>query len=293
MKKLGIILVAAALLLPATAFSQESDSFLFNHLGLGVSAGIDGVGGQVSVTMGKHFQLRGGYSFGGITTDNVPSFLQGPYGKYVAPYTSISTDGLPDNVKESFRIPDGSTLDIGGRIGVSQFKLLADYFPFKSSSFHITAGAFFGNSHIIDVWAGPLPCDPAEYNNAYIMLGGNRVGTDPDGVIKADVRLSGMNNIVEGLKPYIGLGFGRGVPSGFMSFGLDLGALYNPSGFGLYTYDLDGNSVLITSDIIVHDIAGLSDEQIAESQGIIDRVDQITSFGWFPMVRMSLNFRLF
>ena len=295
MKKLGIILVAAALLFPATAFSQESDTFFLNHVGIGISAGIDGVGGQVAVTLGKHFQVRGGYSIGDITTDpdRIPSFLQGPYTTYVAPYLSIPTDDLPQNFRESFKIPDGSTLDLGGRVGMRQFKLLCDFFPSTLSSFHFTAGAFFGNSHIVDFWTGPLPCDEDLYNNAYIVLGGQRVGTDPDGVFKADIRLSGMDNIAEGLKPYLGLGFGRGVPRGRVGFGLDLGALYNPSGFGLYTYDLDGNDVHITTEVITRDIAGMSDEEIAKNQEDIDLVNKILGFGWFPMVRFSLNVRLF
>ncbi|MBP5506131.1 MAG: hypothetical protein J6X89_08560 [Bacteroidales bacterium] len=291
MKKLGIILLAA-LMLPVTAFSQD-DAFFFNHLGVGVTAGLDGFGGEVGVTVNRNIQIRLGYSFSQLSTKNVPSYLQQPYGQYVAPYLSFPTESLPDDIKESFKIPDGSSLDLGGRTGTSQFKLLVDLYPSKTSLFHFTVGAFTGDSHLIDVWTEPLPCDPAEYNNAYIVLGGERVGTDKNGQIKADVRMAGMDYIWEGLKPYVGIGFGRAVPRGRVSLGLDLGALYNPAGFKVYTYNLDGEDVEITTDVVIRDIAGWDDAEVAKHQDIIDQVNKYKSFGWFPMTRLRLNVRIF
>ncbi len=284
MKKLAVIL--GALIISATAVAQKTDSRLFNHLGIGVTAGIDGIGGQLAVTMGNHFQLRGGYSFNEISTSKAPFFAKKPFEEYVAPYLRFPADRLPSNIRESFKVPEGSTVDLAGSMKLGQFNLLLDFYPFTSGSFRITAGTFIGGSHLIDVTAGPLPCDPAEYNNAYIKLGDSRVGTDKDGVLKFDVRRPSV-------KPYLGLGFGRGVPKGIVSFGFDLGVMYNTSDFKMYTYDLDGKDVLLTTDIIVHDLAALTDEQIADNQQYIDLLEKALGWRWFPMMRFSLNFKLF
>ena len=58
MKKLFLILIAAATLATPRALAQE----MFNHVALGLSAGLDGLGIEAATNLGNHFQLRAGYS---------------------------------------------------------------------------------------------------------------------------------------------------------------------------------------------------------------------------------------
>ncbi|MBR1700257.1 MAG: hypothetical protein IJ714_10835 [Bacteroidales bacterium] len=60
MKKLFSLFVSV-LMLGFSAFAQE-DKGLFNHLSVGATVGLDGLGIEVSAPITRYVQLRAGYS---------------------------------------------------------------------------------------------------------------------------------------------------------------------------------------------------------------------------------------
>lgn len=111
-------------------------------------------------------------------------------------------------------------------MGFVNGKLLFDVYPFRRSSFFITAGAYFGSSKVIKAHnkEDGLLKDLANYNNDVDagVISGDKVGVelgdyllepDDNGNLDAYIKTASF-------KPYLGLGFGRAVPKtkrvGFM-----------------------------------------------------------------------------
>ncbi len=182
----------------------------FNHVSIGVSAGTDGIGIDLGAPLGTHFATRVGVSF-------FPS------------------------VKYKFDVNAGSNnagifvkdkVDLEGKLDMTNFKLLFDYYPSLNSSFRITAGAFIGADKIISVYNdGPFIANPAYYGTAGVKLGDYRITSDAQGNVSADLK-------VNKFKPYLGIGFGRAVPRKRIGLAFDLGVQFWGSP-GVYTTTKD------------------------------------------------------
>lgn len=189
-----------------TANAQE-DKNLFNHLSVGVTAGTPGFGIDVAMPIGNYVQARAGFA--------------------TFPKIKADTD-LNINAVEvpGYNFPQ--SVGIEGKTGFTNGKLLVDVYPFKSSSFHVTAGAYFGSSTIVDAYnmeAGILK-DIADYNATAAVgeqvgyeLGDYLLKPDAEGNVKAKIETAAF-------KPYLGLGFGRAVPKKRVGFMFELGCMF-------------------------------------------------------------------
>lgn len=180
-----LLLVALAAILgtqTSQAQGHDVEYGLFNHLSAGVSVGTDGIGFDVATPVTEFAALRAGISF-------FPGI------KYS---TNINIkDDDPDLT------PD---VDIEAKAKVFDFKILADLYPIKSSSFHFTVGAFMGNGTFASATNTSMFIkDPAKYGKLGLTIGDYRVTTDDNGYATIDVK-------VNKFKPYVGIGFGRAVP---------------------------------------------------------------------------------
>ena len=206
MKKL---LIACMLL--AGGFAQASaqelspkDFGYFNHLSGGIVLGTEGIGIEVAAPITYDFAVRMGYSL-------MPKF------KY--------SKGL--NLNENKGAFTKDRVDIGGKLNMGDFKLLVDWYPFRTSSFHATAGFFIGRSTVVkidnkepfvkDNYKGVAGIELGVYDpsnpqseSRYTLM------TDPNGDIKGELE-------VNAFKPYLGVGFGRAVPKGRIGVQFDLG----------------------------------------------------------------------
>jgi hypothetical protein len=220
MKNVKIVMMAIVLSLSASAHAQGYFSEnMFNHFAVGVTAGTPGFGFDVATTVGNHFQLRAGF----VTFPNVKLS------------TSLNTDAL-----SGASYPDiNKDIDVEGKLDMNNFKLLIDYFPFKSSSFHVTAGAYIGSSKIVKVYNkedGAL-IDITQYNNtvtedkqAGLALGDYLLKPDDKGNVEGSIKVSAF-------KPYLGIGFGRAVPrKNRVGFMFELGCQFWGAP-GVYTFD--------------------------------------------------------
>ncbi len=190
-----------------TASAQEEDKNMFNHLSVGITAGTPGIGFDVAAPIGNYVQVRAGVAF-------MPSIKFG---------TDLDISDHPNTA--DYNIPE--TVEVEAKVGFTNGKLLFDVFPFKRSSFHITAGAYFGSSAIIKAYnkEDGLLQDIADYNRDYpdqkigYELGDYLLTPDDNGNIKAEIKTASF-------KPYIGLGIGRAVPKKRIGFMFEAGVQF-------------------------------------------------------------------
>lgn len=181
-----IILLCALIALSAISVSAQKELGIFNTLSVGVSAGTTGIGVDVATPVTPHFAIRGGVSF--------------------MPGIKISTDvdvDLTDPNLGSYP----TNLDLEGSMSRASGDLLVNYYPFLSSSFFVTAGAYFGGSKLvkIDGHSDKLKEYVDKGGNAGIVIGDQTIPVDKNGNVAGGLKVSGF-------RPYIGVGFGRAVP---------------------------------------------------------------------------------
>lgn len=210
MKK-TMLLVAMALLSAGhiTAQVKSADDLgVFNHVGVGVGVGTPGVTLEVAAPLTPYVAVRGGVNI--FPTIKVKTDLD------------IEVNGSQVPSEMLSRIP--SEIEVEGKPSMTTGHLLFDVFPFKKSAFHLTVGAFFGNSKIITVRnaeEGSLRvvndinqqliqqgiANPTTHENMVgVDLGDFFLTPDDRGNVDATLRVAGF-------RPYVGLGFGRPVPA--------------------------------------------------------------------------------
>lgn len=196
-----IILLCALIALSAISVSAQKELGIFNTLSVGVSAGTTGIGVDVATPVTAHFAIRGGVSF--------------------MPGIKISTD-----VDVDLTDPDlGSyptNLDLKGSMSRASGELLVNYYPFLSSSFFVTAGAYFGGSKLvkIDGHSDKLKEYVDKGGNAGIVIGDQTIPVDKNGNVAGGLKVSGF-------RPYIGVGFGRAVPKKRLGVMFELGVQFH------------------------------------------------------------------
>jgi len=178
----GLLSIALALF-SLSAQAQETEYGLFDHLGVGISAGTDGLGFDLAAPITDWVAVRAGMS--------ITSFIK--YKK-----NDVKIDSKSSTIKDK--------VDVEGKLNTNDFKVLFDFYPAKSSSFHLTAGAFLGSKKAVKIYTTePLVSDPKDYGTAGIVLGDHRFTSGKDGKVEANVEVAGF-------RPYVGFGFGRAIP---------------------------------------------------------------------------------
>jgi hypothetical protein len=247
------ILLTAAITLTAFCAIKAQGMFsenMFNHFAVGATAGTPGYGLDVATTVGNSFQLRVGFT----TIPNVKMNT-----------TLDISDATGEGLSEQSGLPE--SFDVEGKVNMTNFKILIDYFPFKKSSFHVTAGAYIGSQKLVQVYNkddGALSAITS-YNNQTtskedqlgLELGDYLLKPDNHGNVESDIKVGGF-------KPYLGIGFGRAVPrKNRVGFMFELGCQFWGSpkiycnGDKLTSEDLggsDGGAIKTLSDITVYPV---------------------------------------
>lgn len=203
-KRFFIFLATACVAVCTNA--QDEDKNIFNHLSVGVTAGTPGFGVDVAMPVCNYVQVRAGFSM-------IPNIKFN---------TELDINETPDELSY---LPN--TLEVETKMGFTNGKVLFDIYPFKSSGFHITAGAYFGGSSLIKAYnkEDGLLKDVADYNKQNpddmigYELGDYLLAPDEDGNISAEIKTNGF-------KPYLGIGTGRAVPKGRLGFMFELGVMF-------------------------------------------------------------------
>lgn len=276
MKKL---LIACMLL--AGGFAQASaqelspkDFGYFNHLSGGIVLGTEGIGIEVAAPITYDFAVRMGYSL-------MPKF------KY--------SKSLNLNENKGAFIKD--RVDIGGKLNMGDFKLLVDWYPFRTSSFHATAGFFIGRSTVVkidnkepfvkDNYKGVAGIELGVYDpsnpqseSRYTLM------TDPNGDIKGELE-------VNAFKPYLGVGFGRAVPKGRIGVQFDLGIQF----WGKPELKANMNYVDRETGENVTNFEPIKRGRITNPDGdyqdLKDAVKTIQKIRVYPVLNIRINGRIF
>ncbi|MEM1138002.1 MAG: hypothetical protein AAGI07_19365, partial [Bacteroidota bacterium] len=165
-------------------FAQEEEEKKGTKFSIGVSGSTRGVGVDMGIGLSNKFQLRVG--------------------------------GTYFNLDQQFNLDiSGEPFSVNADVNLKSLQFLADYYPFKGSSFKLTGGLAY---HINESYSVQGQYDGEEvFSYGQITLDSEDVGT-----LEIDVSY-------EKLAPYAALGFGRAVPKGKVNFGFEMGTYYNSS----------------------------------------------------------------
>ncbi|MBP5772260.1 MAG: hypothetical protein J6W75_13105 [Bacteroidaceae bacterium] len=269
MNKKISFLVAALMLLTSTAQAQkDNDKFFFNHLGVGVSLGTDGIGIEAATPVTPFVGLRAGVSF--------------------FPKISVSdkTFNYSRHGREAKGKVDGSFKKIDG-------KLLVDIYPFGNKySVHVTGGLFVGNDEFVtatvtegrDAQGNVVGFEgyvvPAKDNpNGYAIEPGPASETLKS--IKAKLTYNKV-------KPYVGIGFGRMVPKPGKRIGVscDIGVQFHNKPEVL-AYSWEGKQYM---SLTAGDVKSLIE---GEDKTIDDAFDIKNKVICWPVLNIRLTGRIF
>ena len=199
MKRQMIALVMLLLLIcGGHRVMAQADYGYFNSLGLGLSASTVGVGLEVSTPIGNYLALRGGVSF-------MPKFT-------VTDEVNADLKGVPQGYPQSAEVElEGSTKRTTG-------ELLLNLYPFRSNGFFVAAGASFGGDKFVQITghSDELQQLIAAGGSAGLQIGDVSIPVDQNGNVSGGLKVSAV-------RPYVGLGYGRAVPSKRINFMLDAG----------------------------------------------------------------------
>ena len=226
MKKL-LLLCAMTLMGIGQACPQDEEQGIFNHLGAGLSVGTTGIAIDLSTCITPYVGLRAG-------VDIMPGFK---YSSDIKVRGGSNVQAQYDAVRilnpslPALTVPD--KVDIEGKLKNTTGHFLVDLYPGKDIDWHLTVGAYFGGSEVIDVYTSndSQLLGVAQYNNSpeRAALGYDKIGAqlgkyflepDNNGHVDADIKMAGF-------RPYVGLGWGRAVPKHHtLGFQVDLGVQF-------------------------------------------------------------------
>lgn len=253
MKQL-FLLAFATLFGLQTAQAQKTTLGIFNHVGLGVSVGTDGIGFDVAAPITDYAAVRAGMS--------------------IFPTIKYDDDVKIDSKSKSF---SKNEVNVEGKLNMKDFKFLVDLYPSKYSSFHFTAGAFIGPEKLITAYNTESFLDPSEWGVSGVKLGDYRVTSDKNGNVEANIEVAGF-------KPYVGIGFGRAVPKkSRVTVSCDFGVKFwgEP---GVYTWTTDNFGNRSYNKLTKEDV----DEDDADKA-----FDIMSKIVVYPVLNIRLTGRIF
>ena len=269
MKKL-LILAIVALVGAQGAKAQNVEEFgIFDHLSAGISLGTTGIGFEVAAPITDYLQLRAGYSF--------------------LPKISPKFDADFNSKENWLQKVDGSGYykhtDIEGTLNMGDLKFLIDIYPFKSSSFRLTTGAYFGKEKFVEAKSLDHFINSNYWGTSGPELGSGSdtytVVSDENGVIKADIK-------VNSFKPYVGIGFGRAVPKGRIGCCFDLGVQFwgKPAVYTKISDDYGNSYQRVERDRITNKSESTYDD-------LRDGIKTGEKFIVYPTITFRINGRIF
>lgn len=245
MKKLISVIILASGLSFASSAQQA-----FKSLSIGFEAGTTGIGVELAIPIvTDHLVLTGGLTAPSFSYPLSFSMDMTAANNAIDDANSrLAEAGVPERLNTRF---SDAVIEANPVINLSSAKLMLEYYPFKKSSFHFTAGAFMGMGERFlysDIYV-----DDNTYSNIKQLDGEMQAIQQKYGELAeiGDVELPSMRFSAFGetyelqeksgklgmeaefaiakIRPYFGLGFGRSMPKGHLGFQLDLGVWYHGS----------------------------------------------------------------
>lgn len=224
MKKFLVSLCLLTASIAAMAQIDDDDKQLFNHVGLSAGVGLDGISIEATTTICPYVQMRAGIAlFPSIKVKDIGIGLD-------------YQDNIPQEAKPL--IPElPKNLLVDAKLNMTNFKMLFDLYPTKTSPWRLTVGFYAGKSALIDIYSTNCKDELREitnYNDKVERGDFKQYGTLPiiganiDGTLirpQGDMVTAALK--VNGFKPYIGIGSGRAISNKHrFSFAWDLGVQF-------------------------------------------------------------------
>lgn len=222
MKKLMMVAVILLTSVGSVMAQNEYKRGIFNHVGLNVGAGTEGISVGVAAPVTNFLEVEAGVNI-------MPSFkLSGDLD------VDVNTDDLPPVPVPNVQYPSSATIHAEGSFDRTTFNVKANLYPFGGGSkFFIAAGLSIGGEKIAEVTGS---CDELrKFSNEYLKnnqtleqqfrkaisanLGGYNLELDENYNLQGDIRCKNV-------RPYLGLGFGRLVPKNRLGMRLELGCQF-------------------------------------------------------------------
>lgn len=241
MKKLFISIAAMAAIC-AAANAQEA----FKHLSIGVGIGTTGAELELAMpVLTDHLVLKAGANLPNASASFNADMDISSFSSTINGYVSNANNyiaQLPGETAKLLSLPESTPVSVQGTVRLTAFRAMLEYYPFKTSGFHVTAGVYVGNSQALaldatatelwDVYSADKQV--AEYYAGKYPQYAQQIGQIPDLVASIDgktYQIKSPGNVNLGIsiakaRPYLGLGFGRSVPDNRVGFQFDLGAAY-------------------------------------------------------------------
>lgn len=208
-----------------SAFAQEEDYTprfkrnLFNHVGVNVGVGLEGVSVGVAAPLTNFFEVEAGVNF-------MPGFnLKGDLD---IPQTTITVNY--QGQQQEISTPPDAKVNAEGSFSRTTCHVKAYVYPFGNNTKWFLAGGFsFGGKKIVKL-SGSSPAlrnfaaQYPEYTDEIIKgvgadLAGYNVKFDENFNVNGDIRCNGF-------RPYLGIGFGRLVPKNRIGFRCEIGCQF-------------------------------------------------------------------
>ena len=218
MKKLMMVAVILLTSVGSVMAQNEYKRGLFNHVGLNVGAGTEGISVGLAAPVTGFFELEAGVNV-------MPSFkLSGDLD------VDVNTSSLPQVPTVTY--PTSAAIHAEGSFDRTTFNVKANLYPFGGGTkFFIAAGLSIGGEKIAEVtgscdelrkFSQSLPTQELknEFRQAVSAnLAGYNLQFDENYNVQGDIRCKKV-------RPYLGLGFGRLVPKNRLGMRLELGCQF-------------------------------------------------------------------
>ena len=218
MKKLMMVAVILLTSVGSVMAQNEYKRGLFNHVGLNVGAGTEGISVGLAAPVTSFFEVEAGVNV-------MPSFkLSGDLD------VDVNTSSLPQ--VPNVQYPHEATIHAEGSFDRTTFNVKANLYPFGGGTkFFIAAGLSIGGEKIAEVtgscdelrkFSQSLPTQELknEFRQAVSAnLAGYNLQFDENYNVQGDIRCKKV-------RPYLGLGFGRLVPKNRLGMRLELGCQF-------------------------------------------------------------------
>lgn len=218
MKKLMMVAVILLTSVGSVMAQNEYKRGLFNHVGLNVGAGTEGISVGLAAPVTSFFEVEAGVNV-------MPSFkLSGDLD------VDVNTSSLPQ--VPNVQYPHEATIHAEGSFDRTTFNVKANLYPFGGGTkFFIAAGLSIGGEKIAEVtgscddlrdFSQKLPTQELkdQFRQAVSAnLAGYNLQFDENYNVQGDIRCKKV-------RPYLGLGFGRLVPKNRLGMRLELGCQF-------------------------------------------------------------------
>lgn len=218
MKKLMMVAVILLTSVGSVMAQNEYKRGLFNHVGLNIGAGTEGISVGLAAPVTSFLEVEAGVNV-------MPSFkLSGDLD------VDVNTSSLPQVPTVTY--PTSATIHAEGSFDRTTFNVKANLYPFGGGTkFFIAAGLSIGGEKIAEVngscdqlreFSQSLPSQELkdQFRQAVSAnLAGYNLQFDENYNVQGDIRCKKV-------RPYLGLGFGRLVPKNRLGMRLELGCQF-------------------------------------------------------------------